>query len=99
MSYCRFGYGSDCYVFACSEGFCCQVCLLNRIPWDEQLWLRVSRWWNNKGHLVFNARSWYCDTPEEMIEHLLDHRYEGHDVPNYALARLAKEAWGGKDED
>lgn len=42
--------------------------------------------------LKINSRDTYlCDTPEEMVTHLVNHLLRGHKVPEYASHRLMEE--------
>jgi|GEM_PF-1786803 len=64
-------------------------------------------WWDGSDVYVFESeRGIECcgcklpdhppgftvQTPEEMIEHLMEHRAAGHTVPEYALEELRREA-------
>lgn len=62
-------------------------------------------WWNDSDVYVFASvyggieccgckleGDLTVNTPEEMIEHLMEHREAGHTVPEFALERLREEA-------
>lgn len=41
---------------------------------------------------LFNNKSFCCDTPDEMVAHLLEHKEKGHFVPHYAFDKLRDKA-------
>jgi len=98
MSYCRFS-GGDVYMFpSIRGGICCQRCeLAELVPTIfttgvDALDIEPCEHCDGEGcercmlpgELVFYTRS-------EAIEHLLEHRKAGHEVPQYAIDRLQSE--------
>jgi hypothetical protein len=85
MAYARWGDDSDVYVFPdmLTNGYCCMGCTLTgSLPSSDEL----------QG---FGATEFRLDTPEEMLQHLLEHREAGDKVPDYAINRLKKEIADG----
>lgn len=78
MSYCQIGEDSDVYVlkvFKNIEGDDAWSCCGCILSPETTVW--------DKGYTF--------ETRQEMLDHLLKHRAEGHRVPEHALERLHKE--------
>lgn len=56
--------------------------------------------YNNSSSLKYECcgcemiKDFDCDTPEEMLKHLTEHKKQGDKVPRYAIKRLKKEIKG-----
>lgn len=82
MSYCRFGESSDVYLYLDCNGYvmCC-ACRLAPIVTGSFL-----------GEPVYLHDSVELHSAEATLAHLAAHRAAGHVVPEYAFARVTKEA-------
>jgi hypothetical protein len=80
MSYCRKnGENSDLYVVGTGDAWECLGCsLIPKGERNEAVWGLITSWF-------------ICDTRQEMLNHVLAHRAEGHKVPEKAIRRLRKE--------
>ena len=78
MSYCRWGEGSDLYVWFGGKYYCQACPLLPQVTGgaedDEQ-----------------EADDYTTSFPTELLHHLREHRAKGHTVPQHAIDRLEKE--------
>lgn len=84
MSYCRFGEGSDVYVFASDVGLECCGCLLQDQEWVEDERALFGGYLKDIGEIIPHV----FQSNHEMIEHLEKHVAAGHAVPDRAFARL-----------
>ena len=87
MTICRWGPDSDIYAFkdAQTGGYCCMQCLLKgATPSSDSL----------QGFDT-ETTDFRADTPEEFLQHLLEHKKAGHKVPDHAIEYLQKEITDG----
>lgn len=91
MSYCRFSDG-DVYMFSCEDGIECQSCQL--MPKCKTIFTKDCRRCDGKGcdHCMFFHESKIFKSSREALDHLLEHREAGHNVPQHAIDRLTDEA-------
>ncbi len=107
MSYCRFSEG-DVYMFGNGTNLECCSCKLTGVnsyliyPSDRLYDLMIEQaeemgrpYTKGEPYEAGGAHaSLHFDTPEEALEHLLEHAREGHEVPQSALERLRAEIRG-----
>lgn len=78
MSYCRNNrVDSELYVISVGDGWECLGC-----PSAEEV---------PSGIGVPMKGRFFCQTRQEMLDHLLEHRRRGHKVPERAIERLKEE--------
>lgn len=86
MSYCRFG-DSDAYIFMTDRGFdCCGCIMATRIalehPWTDRLGFTHEFDYEPVGPFT---------TPRAMLDHIAEHRAQGHDISEDVDIRIMSE--------
>lgn len=85
MAICRWSDASDLYVFRdVRGGYTCMSCELTGCRSSDAL----------AGHNNPNGE-FHVDTPEEMLQHLQEHKDNGNKVPDRAFSALHKEINNG----
>lgn len=87
MAYCRWSEG-DCYVYGSGQGMTCCSCRI--MPECDSYDLAGNCLGHTGLHEDYNTES-----KQEMLDHLLEHRKQGHQVPDSAITRLMREVQGG----
>lgn len=78
MSYCRFS-GADAYIYLGTNGLECCGCIMAtrealEQPYTDRLGITHEFYYEPVGPFV---------TAREMLDHIAEHRAEGHDIPEY----------------
>lgn len=86
MSYCRFGE-ADAYIFMSYSGFECCGCVMatrraREVPYTDMLGIEHKFMYEPVGPFT---------TAQEILDHIAEHRKEGHSIPQDVDARIREE--------